>query len=401
MRLNLTQMRLDVEETGPRQVRLERARDTQTKVAFEVTEQQDKLRTLETIRDDNTAAVATMGQTSLQLVLTTLGIGLVAVDSIVQYMVNSSTISAVSPTTWIIASPCIALAVGGLTHGVAQALTYNPTRPQRSVRRCLQYAGFFGTACAIALAIFLFGRTANEELVPYLVTAVSASLWTLAEALPITGGLLSAAAHHMAYPALHARRIRRVKERLAALDAFTQWLTQEQQRLEDLPAPGAESSGSSSTPAPAAPVAPVLPRTGARSVAGGLAAVTLLLVSLMPLTACTRASAAAGTPPIPVSRQAATVSPVVADRRTTGGIVPSVDLRAQDTICQSPSTTPTRSTRRRVTARSTRWPTACPPSSMPLRAANSASATSPIKAPSRPSPPSSSRPPPPRSPART
>ena len=70
------------------------------------------------------------------VVLLALGVALVVVDAVVQFVVNSASISAVSPTTWMIASPFIAFGLGGITHGVAQALTFDPTRPQRAVRRC-------------------------------------------------------------------------------------------------------------------------------------------------------------------------------------------------------------------------------------------------------------------------
>ena len=328
MRLNLKTLRLDVEETGPRRVRVERARDAHTKVDFEVTEQREKLHALEAIRDDNTATISTMGQSSLHFVLLALGVGLVAVDAVVQFVVNSSTISALSPQTWLLVSPFIAVGLGGLTHGVAQALTYDPTRPQRSVRRCLQYAGVFGTACAIALGVFLFSRTANEELVPYLVGAVAASLWTLAEALPITAGLLSAAAHHLSYPALHARRIRRVKERLAELDTFVQWLEDEERRLEALAASTpSEDDADSGTPSAAATPAPA-PVPGRRSIAAAGLLLALVGPSVM---ACTRAAAAPAVDSnAPVTRDSpvSPLSSVVLDHRTTGDIG-----LAPETIC--------------------------------------------------------------------
>src|SRR5437868_4483791 len=98
MQLNVKTLRLDVEDTGLRQVRLERAREADRKVDFEIAEQEDRLRGLESVRDDSTTPPQTMGQASLQFVLLALGVALVAVDAVVQFVVNSASVSAVSPT---------------------------------------------------------------------------------------------------------------------------------------------------------------------------------------------------------------------------------------------------------------------------------------------------------------
>jgi hypothetical protein len=96
---------------------------------------------------------------------------------------------------------------------------------------CLTAAAIFGAAAAIALTILLLARTASADIVAYLINAVSISLWVLGESLPVTAGLVSAAAYMLSYPQMRSRRIRKLQDRIEALDRFIEWIDRDSEGL--------------------------------------------------------------------------------------------------------------------------------------------------------------------------
>jgi hypothetical protein len=170
--------------------------------------------------------------TAAAVILTLLGIPL-------QAAVCASGISALSVTTWWLLAPVVVLALEALTHYVALAVVHDPTRPDRSIRLLRRTAAWTGVVSLILGAILLLARTAPPQWTPFLANAVPVSLWGLAELLPITAGLLGAAAHVLWEPDLKKRSHRRAVERVAALKGFDAWLTAKESSLSKPGDPGA------------------------------------------------------------------------------------------------------------------------------------------------------------------
>jgi hypothetical protein len=180
--------------------------------------------------------------TAAAVILTLLGIPL-------QTAVCASGIPALSTMTWWLLAPVVVFALETLTHYVSLAAVHDPTRPDRSSRLLRRGAAWTGVISLILGAILLLARTAPPQWTPFLASAVPVSLWGLAELLPITAGLLGAAAHVLWEPDMKKRSHRRALERVAALKEFDAWLTAKELSLSNTDSGAADHPSDEATPA--------------------------------------------------------------------------------------------------------------------------------------------------------
>jgi len=204
---------------------------------------------------------------------------LIALDIPFQAIVNAATITAIPKLVWLIASPFVAAGIAVAAHGIAVAVAYvvdmafGGDRPARSVWACYILAGVAGLVSGIAGSILLYARLATERAVGYLQEAAPISLWLVTELMPVLAGCLTAALHYLGHPDKHGDRLREVKDTVAALRRFLDWLITERDKM---------------APTPTSP--PPVPTTTAATVSL-LAFLALVCGPVLTLTACSGAGA--------------------------------------------------------------------------------------------------------------
>lgn len=163
--------------------------------------------------------------------LRTLALFLVALDVPVQVLLNSAALPDVPG--WRVAAGSVGLALGiaGAVHLVLVHLVHDTDRPARTIRLCKSLAGAAFVATALGATVFLFARQASPEMAGHLVTLTAVSLWTVAEALPLSAGFFSAWAHVLAEPVRAERTLRGVKIRIRGHERFLERLEGEERRL--------------------------------------------------------------------------------------------------------------------------------------------------------------------------
>jgi hypothetical protein len=222
MKIRIKSIRQMIEETDPSDVRISRIEAAESDLRFE---QEERKRQRFDLESRPAPRPRTAAEAHLRYMLVVLAVILITVDAVVQFSLNSMYMTGLSKRTWLFLSPFIALGIAALTHAVATALSTDPTRSRRTARISLWAAGWSGLICAAAGAVVLYFRTAPPAtLSENMLTALAISMWLLAEALAITAGLCSAAAHAMYLDELHARRLVRIKRREEELNEFAQWL---------------------------------------------------------------------------------------------------------------------------------------------------------------------------------
>jgi len=287
MRVSLKRMRRDIEEIGDPSARLDEIRRTKAGVETKIEEMRHKQAALKPIWTAATGKNLAEGERpypdyssrSKILALLTLAAILAIADSFFQFLVNSMTISAIAPLAWALCSPFIAVGIATVAHVVAYLLTEDKLRPKRSERLCKTSAAVLGIVAGVALAIFLVGRTATQSQVPYLISAISISLWVLAETLPLTAGCVSAAAHHAGRGYFIAKEYQRLEDQLSEWQELLNWLNQQE--------------GAPQESTPAARQASAVARIG------GTAAALLLSISLLTSMSTGSAFAAGQAPAAP------------------------------------------------------------------------------------------------------
>ena len=228
-RLNSKRLLRDIEETANPKTRLERVRAAITLFKDRLSELGREATELENVRRE---LVHHPGHGGARIQLGALKgawLLLVVLDIPVQFLLNHAALPGVETGVVALGSVSVALAITGLAHVVAVALLYDHERPARSMRLCRMLAGLSFLAIAAGAGIFLFARQASAEMVPYIVTLTSVSLWTVAEALPLSAGFFSAWAHILAEPRRAQKRIREVESNILACERLLARLQEEDQ----------------------------------------------------------------------------------------------------------------------------------------------------------------------------
>jgi hypothetical protein len=287
MQINLKRMRRDIEDVGPRSVRLDAVNAAIRSVAAEHRELRVLIEEAMAALADEQAtrpAYGALARDDMKRSLGWLAGGLTVADVAAQYAVFTTQIGGLSAWQWALIAPAVTalLAVG--THGAAAAWTFDPARREAGIRRNFWGAGITGAVTAGALSVLMFSRTMTPAMVPTVLPIARSSLWVVAELMPICAGFLSVALRLLNLESRAQRALRKMQARLDDLQHFHTWLVEEQRRLNSPPAP-------SSPPVPA-----------------------MLMLALALVTGAQMASAAA--PQAPVSAQAtmgaASAAPVAA-----------------------------------------------------------------------------------------
>jgi hypothetical protein len=229
--VNIQQLKRSIEEIDHRPTRLQRGEEVAALAASEHVVLSEQKAGLETEAQEATTITNRGNYAALVLSLIVLTAALCALDMPIQFIINRVALPTLSTLALLVLSPAVTLGLAAITHAVAHAAFFDTVRPRRTVRLCLTGAAVFGVAAAVALTILLVARTASADIVAYLVNAVSVSLWVLGESLPVTAGLVSAAAYTLSYPQIRSRRIRKLRDRLDALDRFMEWIDRDREQL--------------------------------------------------------------------------------------------------------------------------------------------------------------------------
>ncbi len=230
--LNIERLKRSIEEIDHRPSRLQRGGEVRAVTASEHVVLAEQKAELDTEALEATTITNRGNYAALVLSLIVLTVALCALDIPIQFVINRLALPTLSTLVLLVLSPAVTLGLAAITHAVAHAAFFDTVRPRRTVRLCLTGAAIFGAAAAIALTILMVARTASADIVAYIINAVSVSLWVLGESLPVTAGLVSAAAYTLSYPEIRSRRIRRLRDRLDALDRFIEWTDRDRDQLE-------------------------------------------------------------------------------------------------------------------------------------------------------------------------
>ncbi len=230
--VNIKRMKRSIEEIDHRPTRLQRGEEVRAQSLSERDALAEQKAGLEKEAQEATTVTNRGNYAALVLSLIVLTGALCTLDVPVQFVINRIALPTLSTLVLLLLSPAVTLGLAAITHAVAHAAFFDTVRPRRTVRLCLTGAALFGAAAAIALTILLLARTPSADVVAYLINAVSISLWVLGEALPVTAGLVSAAAYTLSYPRMRSRRIRRLQDRLDALDRFIEWIDRDREDME-------------------------------------------------------------------------------------------------------------------------------------------------------------------------
>jgi hypothetical protein len=230
--MNIERTKRELEEIDHRPTRIQRGKEVGALVASDHVALAEQKTQLETEAQEATTITNRGNYSALVISLTILTAALCLLDMPVQFVINRLALPSLSTLLLLVLSPAVTLGLAAITHAVAHAAFFDTVRPRRTVRRCLTAAAIFGAAAAVALTILLVARTASADLAGYLINAVSMSLWVLGESLPITAGLVSAAAYTLSYPQIRSRRIRKLRDRLDALDRFIEWIDRDHEEME-------------------------------------------------------------------------------------------------------------------------------------------------------------------------
>lgn len=230
--INIERTKRELEEIDHRPTRIQRGEEVRALVASEHVALAEKKTQLETEAAEATTIANRHNYSPLVISLTILTAALCLLDMPVQFVINRLALPSLTTLLLLVLSPAVTLGLGSIVHATAHAAFFDPVRQRRTVRRCLTGAAIFGGAAAVAFTILLVARTTSADLAAYLINAVSISLWVLGESLPITAGFVSAATYTLSYPAIRSRRIRKLQDRLAALDRFIEWIDRDQEEME-------------------------------------------------------------------------------------------------------------------------------------------------------------------------
>ncbi len=230
----------DVSETAHRADRLERVRQVTARVKAQLENLGTEADSLETARaryDNHAGSEAGAARTAARLMF--VAAVLITLDVPVQYLLNSASLPGVSGWKVLLGSVALPLGIAAIIHYIVEPLIYDAARPARSIRIAKTLAASALLAVLAGATVFLFARQASGEIAGYIVSLTSASLWAVAEALPLTAGFVAMWAHMLAKPSQDAERLRIVKERIATWERLSERLSREELSLagrEDAPA---------------------------------------------------------------------------------------------------------------------------------------------------------------------
>lgn len=222
----------DIQETANQSLRLEKVRQAKTHAAEELAGLKEQAELLAGAQADHVHHPGEGKGIRLQLAgLATMAALLLALDVPIQFLLNRVALPDVE--LWVLAliAPVIALGIAALVHGATLAFFYDQDRPARSIRICRVLAGLSFVVTGAGSTVFLFARQASADVASHIVTLTSISLWTVAEALPLSAGFFLAWAHILGQPSLARRHRGQVHRHIGALSQFVAELDQEESAL--------------------------------------------------------------------------------------------------------------------------------------------------------------------------
>lgn len=222
----------DIQETANQSLRLEKVHQAKARATEELAGLKEQAELLADVSQDHVHHPGIGKGTSLQLAgLCTMAALLLALDVPIQFLLNRVALPEVE--LWVLAliAPAIALGLAALVHGATLAFFYDRDRPARSIRICRLMAGLSFVVTAAGTTVFLFARQASADVASHIVTLTSISLWTVAEALPLSAGFFLAWAHILGQPSLARRHRGQVQRHIGMLSQFVARLDQEESAL--------------------------------------------------------------------------------------------------------------------------------------------------------------------------
>lgn len=222
----------DVSETADRADRLERVRQVTARVKAQLENLGTEADSLETARaryDNHPGSEAGAARTAAGLMF--VAAVLIMLDVPVQYLLNSASLPGVSGWKVLLGSVALPLGIAAMIHYIVEPLCYDAARPARSIRIAKTLAASALLAVLAGATVFLFARQASGEIAGYIVSLTSASLWAVAEALPLTAGFVAMWAHMLAKPSRDAESLRSAKERIATWERLSERLAREELSL--------------------------------------------------------------------------------------------------------------------------------------------------------------------------